>query len=311
MIKNVKRLPKNSFVATVYNEEDSIDVLINSLFAQTIRPDEIIIVDGGSTDRTIEYIQKYEGKIKFFVKEGNRAKGRNFAIERARGDIILSSDAGCILDKNWVKNILLSFKNTKVDVVAGYYKGMAENVFQKSLIPYVLVMPDRLNKNDFLPASRSMGLKKSIWKKVGGFPEKYSYNEDYVFAKRLKGINVNIIFSKNAIVNWIPRKNFNEAFIMFYKFAYGDIQSGILRPKVSLIFFRYILGIVILFASFLLYPWAIFFLISALFFYIIWAILKNYRYVNDYRAIILLPALQFTSDFAVMLGSIVALGGRK
>lgn len=308
---------KVSFITTVYNEALTINDLLLSLLAQSRVPDEITVVDGGSADDTTSVISNFilsraEGpisssktKIKLIFKKGNRSIGRNEAIKRSSNEIILCSDSGCILDRNWVKNIMRPFKDQKIDVVAGYYKGIAESFFQKCLIPYILVMPDRVNKNKFLPATRSMAFKKSIWKKVGGFTEKFSNNEDYVFAKKLKAINANIVFEKKAIAYWLPRNNIKDAFIMFYRFAKGDSESRIFRPKVLLIFARYIIVLILLFLFFLLKSYLILnTLYIMLFLYIFWSITKNYKYVGDARAILYLPIIQFTSDIAVILGTI-------
>ncbi len=250
---------KVSFITTVYNEESTIGNLLHSLLIQSKIPDEIIIVDGGSTDATASVISNFKFQIsnkqikfKFIIKRGNRAVGRNEAIRKASNKIILSSDSGCILDKDWVKNITEPFKNAKVDVVAGYYQGNPKNIFQKCIVPYVLVMPDKADKNNFLPSTRSMAFKKNVWKEVGGFPQEFSNNEDYVFAKKLKAINANIIFEKNAIVNWSPRDNIIDAFIMFYRFAKGDAEAHIFRAKVILIFARYVIGIIFI-ISFLIF----------------------------------------------------------
>jgi glycosyltransferase involved in cell wall biosynthesis len=303
---------KVSFIATVYNEELTIKKLLESLFSQSRLPDEIIIVDGGSTDNTITEISSFQfpksdnkANIKLIFKKGNRSVGRNETIKGANNEIIVCSDAGCILDKDWIKNIIKPFDDSRVDVVAGYYKGKPNSIFQKCLIPYVLVMPDKINPKDFLPASRSMAFRKSIWKKVGGFPEEFSNNEDYVFAKKLKKINAKIVFEKTAIVYWIPRGNIKDAFVMFYRFAKGDAESCIFRPKVLLIFLRYILYLLLIFiyvmskSSMML---NIIYLVS--FCYVLWSISKNYKYVKNVWAIIHLPIIQIISDLAVLSGTV-------
>ncbi len=302
---------KISFITTVYNEEKTIDKFLESLFIQTKMPDEIIIVDGGSKDKTVNRIKNYESRIKgkkivfrFFVKLGNRSVGRNAAINNATGDIIVCSDSGNILDKDWIKNITEPFRNKEIDVVAGYYKGLAENVFQKCVIPYAFVMPDRVNPDTFLPATRSVAFTKKIWEKVGGFNEKLSHNEDYAFAKSLQKAKAKIVFKKDAIVYWIPRSTFKQTFIMLFRFAYGDAEAKIFRPKVSLVFLRYLIGILLLFIFFSSKSYVLFNTLSfILILYIVWAIRKNYRYVNDLRAIYFLPAIQFVADFAVLLGT--------
>lgn len=308
---------KISFITTVFNEEKTLRKFLDSLLLQTKLPNEIIIVDGGSTDKTVDRIKNYESRIKgkrikfkVIIKKGNRSVGRNEAIRNATGDVIVCTDAGNILDKDWIKNITKPFVSQKssssVDVVAGYYKGKAKNIFQKCLIPYVLVMPNKVNPDEFLPATRSMAFTKQIWKKAGGFDERLSHNEDYAFAQKLKEKKAKIIFAKDAIVNWIPRNTFKEAFVMFFRFAFGDAEAGIWRTSVLLLFARYFLGLYFIFLS-LLYksvvPLAI--IATAFVAYIFWSIKKNYHYVNQKQAKIILPLLQFTADIAVLSGTLM------
>lgn len=297
---------KTSLVVTVLNEEKTIKSLISSIFNQTLVPDEVIVVDGGSTDATASVISNKH--LKFFSKKGNRAVGRNYGIGKSSGDIILITDAGCVLDKNWVKNMIKPFSDKSADVVAGYYDSLAKNSFQKCIAAYVLVMPDRINPNTFLPASRSMGFRKKIWAELGGFPEKYSHNEDYVFAQMLKKHKKKIVFKKEAIAYWIPRDNLKDAFIMFYRFALGDAESGIIRPKVFLLFTRtlpviYLLLFFLFFRSVIIGWWLVF----LFFLYIIWSIAKNFRYIGSIQAFVLLPLIQLTADFAVFTATLAGL----
>lgn len=314
---------KVSLCITVFNEEKHILRLLESIAVQTVMPDEVVIVDGGSTDRTELRIKNYvavipfTGKLritnlKMLVKKGNRAVGRNEAIQKASGDIIALTDAGCELDRHWLEEITKPFEKSTTQVVSGYYGGRPQNVFEASLVPYVLVMPDRVNPSHFLPATRSMAMKKSVWEKMGGFPEKYRWNEDYVFSKRLEKEGVPIVFVRKAIVYWFPRETLWEGWRMFYNFARGDAQAGIWRPKVMLLMVRVILGmflIVYVFTVQLLMIWEM--LGGLVILYFLWVIWKNYRYVKNPLAFIFLPMWQLTSDSAVFLGTIAGFFERK
>ena len=144
---------KISFVATVFNEEKTIRVFLDSLYKQTKMPDEIIIVDGGSSDLTVAKIRNPKShrdlwseirnrniKLRVYVlPKSSIAAARNYGIKKASGNIIVCSDAGCVLNKEWIENITKPFKDKSIDVVAGYYKGKPKSVFEKCLIPYVLV----------------------------------------------------------------------------------------------------------------------------------------------------------------------------
>ena len=111
---------KISFITTFLNEEETILRFLESLLSQTLMPDEVILVDGGSTDNTLPLVKKYIAKKKgktaivLLSLKGNRAVGRNAAIKKASGDIIACSDAGNILDALWLEEICKPFKNRSI-----------------------------------------------------------------------------------------------------------------------------------------------------------------------------------------------------
>lgn len=301
---------KVSIVVTVLNEEESIIRLLESIFYQTKKPDEVVIVDGGSKDKTVRLIKEFKNIRLVELKGANRPRGRNVGIKMTKNEIIAITDGGCVLDKNWLEEIISPFKDPKVEIVSGYYRVQAKSVFGKCVGVYTLVMPDRINTREFLPSTRSMAFRKNVWKEAGGFPEKFSLNEDYVFAQILKKTGKKFYFTKRAIVYWKPRENLKKAFLMFYYFAKGDAQASVLRLKVILIFIRYFIGATLFVYAFK-HPglFAICYLLVAS--YILWAIFKNYKYVKHWQAAFFLPLLQFTSDIAIIIGTIRGIIGKN
>lgn len=296
---------KTSFVATVLNEESTIDTFIRSILHQSKKADEIIIVDGGSNDKTRGKLKAHK-KVTLLSKNGNRSKGRNFGITHAKGDIILVSDAGCTLEKDWIKTITAPFHDGSIDVVSGYYRPITNSIFEKSLATYTCVMPDKVDPNNFLPSSRSVAFRKTAWEKVGGYPEYLNTCEDLVFVSNMKRNGFKFVFSKSAIVYWPQRKNITEAFQQFYTYAKGDGMARYFRRSTPFLFLRYIFAFFVLYQAIrtgsMLWWLAVGYFGLA---YVVWAIRKNYRYVKDRKAFFYLPLLQLTSDIAVLFGTTI------
>ena len=104
-----------SVIIPTFNEEENIAQCLVSLCHQTVpRADyEIIVVDGGSKDSTCEIARKYADKV--FTQTSKKVGGaRNDGVKEAKGDIIATTDADCILPPDWIKRIGEDFKNPSV-----------------------------------------------------------------------------------------------------------------------------------------------------------------------------------------------------
>jgi glycosyltransferase involved in cell wall biosynthesis len=94
-----------SVIIPTYNEEKFINQCLYSLITQSYPKEsfEIIIVDNGSTDKTVATCFNYTQKV--YIAPNLTVGGlRNFGADRAIGDIYAFIDADCIADKNWLKN---------------------------------------------------------------------------------------------------------------------------------------------------------------------------------------------------------------
>ncbi|MBI2007579.1 MAG: hypothetical protein HYS83_02705 [Candidatus Blackburnbacteria bacterium] len=178
-----------------------------------------------------------------------------------------------------------------------YYKSLAKTSFERCVTPYFLVMPDRVWRGmEFLPSSRSIAFRKSMWKKVGGYPERFSHNEDFVFDHNLKKADVQFLFEPEAVVYWDPPRNLREAAKKFFRYALGDAESRLARPKIKLIFARYATGLVLLLLKYNLL------LFAFILFYFIWSWQKNFKYARIWQSVFWLPLIQIVADLSIVCG---------
>jgi glycosyltransferase involved in cell wall biosynthesis len=307
---------KISVCITVFNEEESIGKLLESLLAQTKKPDEIVIVDGGSTDKTVKIIRKFQKKnrvIKLRVQKCKRARGRNLGVGLAKNNIIAITDADCVADKDWLGKIVAPFKNKKTNVVAGFYKMICETSMQKAFSVFLGVYPQNFNEN-FLPSTRSMAFRKEICKKAGGFSESRENSaEDTNFNITLLKLGAKYARAKDALVNWKMPKSLQNFLRKIFDYAKWDAKKGEwIHPqkgkashniKICLIFLRYLAGLTVLILS-LKFPVLLALLSLLVLLYIFWSFRKTYTLTNDFQAGLWGIVIQFTSDLAVMAGFI-------
>ncbi|MFA7695256.1 MAG: glycosyltransferase [Methanoregula sp.] len=109
-----------SVIVPSFNEEENIAQCLVSLSHQTVGRDEyeIIVVDGGSTDKTCEIARKYADMV--FIQTSKKVGGaRNDGVMASKGDIIATTDADCILPPDWVGQIRNAFTDPAVVQVYG------------------------------------------------------------------------------------------------------------------------------------------------------------------------------------------------
>ena len=223
---------KVSLIATAYNEAQSIDAWMESIFRQTRSPDEIIIVDSGSTDDTYQKLISWQERSSipfrvYHTARGNIAQGRNTAIQYASHPIIAVTDFGVRAHSDWLARLVAPFEiEPRTEFSGGWYCGVSsEHRSQQRTIW-------RYNRNDdprlILSPGVSMAFTRIAWEKAGGFPEWLTMTgEDTYFNLEIKRSVRSAAFVPQALVDWELPETIPDLWKKFARWSFGDGEAGL------------------------------------------------------------------------------------
>ncbi len=227
-----------SLVCTLLNEEEQIACLMESLVAQRRQPDEIVAVDGGSTDSTIVLLERYAARLplRILVEPGaNISRGRNVAIQQATHDLLAVTDAGVQLDPAWLERLVAPFEQHEPpDMVSGFFLPDPQSLFEHALAMTTLPAREEMGGSRFLPSSRSVAFTRAAWERVGGYPEWMTWSEDVLFDLALLRAGARIVYQPDALAWFRPRSSLRAFMKQYRNYAYGDGQ-GLLWPRRHLV----------------------------------------------------------------------------
>lgn len=227
-----------SVVVTELNEIQDIGRVVASLLAQVPSAAEVIVVDGGSTDGTWEWLAEAQEKYPRLVairdetcslkfSKGPISRGRNVAIAAAKSATIACADAGCTYTPDWLANLTAPLVAGTAEYALGgtCLDPEGHTVWDVASAPFFSIKLSPLEPTKSCTA-RSMAFTRALWEKIGGFPEEVFLAEDTLFdlaARRQTGP----AFIANAKALYRPMNSFRSAAHQMARYAISDGQAGV------------------------------------------------------------------------------------
>ena len=196
--------PRISVVIPTRNEAANIQQCLEAVFSQSLKPYEVIVIDGQSTDETVEKAKTFPVKV-FYEDAQSIACARQIGVENSESEYIAFTDADCIPDKEWLHNLVTGFDEGIIGV-GGSAKNTGESLWEKSV---------NIALGTFLGGASSLQGRflenRQFVRSIGGFNSMYR-RQDIVeaggFDNRLPGgedLELNKRLSRTGKLLYIPQ----------------------------------------------------------------------------------------------------------
>ncbi len=250
--------PRISLVIPVRNEARRIATCLAAISAQTLPPIEVILVDGHSTDKTVEIAKTFSVRV-FFEEYRTRAGACQVGVEAALGDYVAFTDADCLPDPEWLKSLVASVADGVVGV-GGRILNEGDTFWQKAIDVALDTLAGSANsvQGRVFTSKRfvsSISGCNSLYRRsdllaVGGFRTDLLTTEDTELNRRLLQRG-ELLYVPDALVRHRHGRGLRDFARRMFQYGYGRGQSLLLGPP--LLVPSATLGLAVLFV---LLPWA-------------------------------------------------------
>lgn len=195
-----QKLPRVSIVIRAFNEEKHIGRLLAAIRKQTVRNPEIILVDSGSTDRTLAIARPYRVRV-VHIKPKDFTFGRslNVGISAARGEVVVLASAHVQpMHQDWLTNLVTPFGDAEVAMAYGKQRGAKDTKFSEGQ-HWLRWYPERSNLNQAhgYCNNANAAIRRSVWKQ-NPFDEELTGLEDLAWGSWARQAGYKIAYVANA-----------------------------------------------------------------------------------------------------------------
>ena len=232
-----------------YNEEHYIEDLLKFFCSSEPADKELYIIDGGSSDRTVSIVKKWQssnGNIKLISNPDRYVPfALNLGIQLSKGDPIIRLDAHTKYAPDYFNKVLETFRETGADIVGGPMNCIGEVNFQRA-VGYVTSTKFGVGGSKFHDSKYKgytdhvyLGAwKRELFDSVGMFDVRMNRNEDDEFHYRARSMGKKIYLNPAIKSFYYPRPNFSKLFSQY--FQYGEFKPLVMDKIKSEIKMRHV-----------------------------------------------------------------------
>ncbi|MBC8495216.1 glycosyltransferase [archaeon] len=220
----MKNKPFVSIIIPVYNSEKTLKKCIQSVLNQNYGYYELIIVDNNSTDNSkkiMKEFQKNNKVIYLFEKIQSIGMARNTGEKKAKGEIILMTDADCVVPENWISEMIHPILKNSYDAVQGSQKSATNDFWSKHIqLRSPIVSTPNHSKALGILDTKNFAIKMKALKAIGHSNTKYPVGNDTALAIQIDMKKMRFFFNKNVKVIHFHPDSFNSIVKRNYNYGY-------------------------------------------------------------------------------------------
>jgi cellulose synthase/poly-beta-1,6-N-acetylglucosamine synthase-like glycosyltransferase len=238
--------PPVSIVIPMYNAERHIKKVLGAVLEQDYPgPIEVIVVNDGSTDGSLEVVEEIRKTRDFKImdqKNQGAVTATNNGFRAASHDIIFSIDSDVVLTSDWLKKIIEEFRDPGVGAVQGYYKTPKGVSFWARMMGYdVEARYDSIGSRYVTQVcTGDTAYRKDAIDKVGLFDPAFRYGYDNDMSYRLVKAGYKLVFRKDALCDHYWKEDIKGYMKQQYHSAYGRMQ--LVRKHTERVFLFFVSG---------------------------------------------------------------------
>jgi len=213
MLKTISKCPFISIIVPVFNAENSIELLCDSISNLDYPKDkiEVVFINNNSQDNTETKIKSYAN---FILLNENKIQGsyaaRNKGIINSTGEILAFTDSDCIVSKDWLAEGINEISHSNADLVAGNVEFTFNKKSPSEIYDSLVNMQNELNVRDRkVGKTANLFVKKKVFDEIGLFDSSLKSGGDVAWTKKATDAGYSISYAKKATV-FHPTRNFKE-----------------------------------------------------------------------------------------------------